>query len=165
MMRVEYCYTACITDSNVSPETIKLPEENFSWVQLIRSVMSDSLQPHGLQHSRLPCPSPTPRAYSNSRPSHQWCHLTISSSGVPFFSRLQSFPASESFSNESILRIKWPKYWNFSFSISPSNECSGLISSRMGLLDLPKVQETLKSLLQHHSLKASVLRRSVFFIV
>ena len=85
-----------------------------------------------------------------------WCPLLLPPS---------IFPSIRIFSNESILWIKWPKYWSFSFSISPSNEYSGLISSRMGLLDLPKVQETLKNLLQHHSLKASVLRRSVFFIV
>ena len=83
----------------------------------------------------------------------------------PISSRLQSFPASGSFSNESVLRIRWPKYWNFSFSISPSNEYSGLISFRMDWLDLLAVQGTLKSLLQHHSSKASILRRSAFFIV
>ena len=69
----------------------------FSSVQLICSVMSDSLWPHGMQHARLACPSPTPRAYSNSCPSSQWCHPTISSSGIPFSSCLQSFPASGSF--------------------------------------------------------------------
>ena len=69
----------------------------FSSVQLSRSVMFNSLRPHGMQHARLPCLSPTPRAYSNSRPSSQWCHLTISSSGVPFSSCLQSFPESGSF--------------------------------------------------------------------
>ena len=66
-------------------------------IQFNRSVVSDSLQPHGLQHTRLPCPSPTPRACSNSCPLSRWCHPTISSSVVPFFSCLQSFPASESF--------------------------------------------------------------------
>ena len=79
------------------------------------------------------------------------------------FSRLQSFPASGS-TNESVLRIRWPKYWSFSFSISPSNEHPGLISFRMGWLDLLAVQGTLKSLLQHHSSKASVLRHSAFFV-
>ena len=68
-----------------------------SSVQFSRSVMSDSFWPHGLQHARLPCPSPTPGACSNSCPSHWWCHPTISSSVVPFFSHLQSFPASGSF--------------------------------------------------------------------
>ena len=69
------------------------------------------------------------------------------------------------FSRESVLHIRWPKYWNFSFSISPSNECSGLISFRMDWLDLLAVQETLKSLLQHHSSKASILRHSAFFMI
>ena len=75
------------------------------------------------------------------------------------------FPSIKVFSNESVLRIRWPKYWSFSFSISPSNEYSGLISFRMNWLDLLAVQGTLKCLLQHHSSKASVLRHSAFFIV
>ena len=103
----------------------------FSSVQFSCSVMSDSLQPHGLQHARPPCPSPTPRVYSNSCPLSQWCHPTISSSVVPFSPHLQSFPASGSFSNDSVLRIRWPKYWSFSFTISSSNEYSGLISFRI----------------------------------
>ena len=89
--------------------------------------MSDCLQPHGLQHPSLPCPSPTPRACSNSCPLSQWCHPTISSSIVPIYSCLQSFPASGVFSNDLVLCIRWPKYWSFSFSISPSDEYSGLI--------------------------------------
>ena len=75
------------------------------------------------------------------------------------------FPSIRVFSNESVLRIQWPKYWNFSFSISPSNEYSGLISFRVDWLDLLAVQWTLKSLLQHHSSKASILQHSAFFIV
>ena len=82
-----------------------------------------------------PCPSPTPGAYSDSCSSSRWCHPTISFSVIPFSSCLQSFPASV-FSNESVLRIKWPKYWRFSFSISPSNEYWGLISFRMDYLEL-----------------------------
>ena len=82
----------------------------------------------GLQHARLPCPSPSPRACSNSGPLSQWCHPTISSSVIPFSSCLQSFPESESFLMSSALPIRWPKYWSFSFSISPSNACSGLNS-------------------------------------
>ena len=74
------------------------------------------------------------------------------------------FPSIRVFSNESALRIRWPKYWSFSFSISPSNEYSGLISFRMDWLDLLAIQETLKSLLQHHSSKASILQCSAFFI-
>ena len=96
------------------------------------SVMSDSLQPHGLQHSKLPCPSPTPGACSESCPLNWWCHPTISSSVIPF-SCLQSFPASGSF-QMSQLFASLPKYWSFSFSISPSNEYSGLIS--LGLTGL-----------------------------
>ena len=127
--------------------------------------MSDSLRLHGLQHTRLPCPSLTPGACSNSCPSSWWCHPTISSSVDPLSSCPQPFPASGFFSNESVLRIRWPKYWSFSFSISPSNEYSGLIFFRIDWFDLLAVQETLKSLLQHHSSKASILEHSPFFIV
>ena len=84
---------------------------------------------------------------------------------MPFSSRLQSFPAIRAFSNESVLHIRWPKYWSFRLSISPSSEYSGLISFRMDWLDLLAVQGTLKSLLQHHSSKASILWHSAFFIV
>ena len=116
-------------------------------------------------HARPPYPSQTPRDYSNSFPSSQWCHPTISSSIIPFSSCPQSFPAIRVFSNESALRMRWPKYWSFSFSISPSSEQPGLISFRMDWLDLLAVQQTLKSLLQHHSSKASNLRHSTFFRV
>ena len=112
-----------------------------------------------------PCPSPATRVYPNSCPLSQWCHLNISSSVIPFSSCLQSFPASGSISRESVLHIRWPKCWSFSFSTSPSNEHSGLISFKMDWLHLLAVQGTLKSLLQHHSSKASVLQRSAFFIV
>ena len=131
-----------------------------SSVQFSCSVMYDSLWPHELQHVRPPCPSPTPGVYPNPSPLNQWCHPTISSSVIPFSSCPQSF-----FSNESALHIKWPKYWSFIFNISPSNEHSGLISFRMDWLDLLAAQGTLKSLLQHHSSKASILRCSAFFIV
>ena len=117
----------------------------LSPVQFNCSVMSDSLRPHGVQHARLPCPSPTPRTCSNSCPSSRWCHPTISSSVVPFSSQLQSFPASGFFSNESVLCIRWPKYWSFSFSISPSSEYSGLISFRIDRFDILVVQRTLES--------------------
>ena len=106
----------------------------FSSVQFSCSVVSDSFWCHGLQHSRLPCPSPTPGVYSNSCPLSQWCHPTISSSVVPFPSSLQSFVSSGAFSNEAVLHIRWPKYWSFTFSISPSNEYSGLISFRIDCL-------------------------------
>ena len=124
--------------------------------------MSNSLQPHGLQHARPPYPSPTSGVYSNSCPSNRWRHPTISSSVVPFFLPPSIFPSIRVFFNESALRIRWPKYWNFSFSISPSNDYSGLISLR---IDLLVVQGALKSLLQHHSSKASILQCSAFFIV
>ena len=127
--------------------------------------MSHSLRLHELQHARPPCPSPTPGVHSNSCPSSQWCHPTISCSVFPFSYCLQSFPASGSFINESVLHIRWPKYWSFSFNISPSDEHPGLISFRMDWLDLLAVQGTLKSLLQHHSSKASILRCSAFFTV
>ena len=142
-----------------------------SWVNSIKhfsqfscSVMSDPLQPHGLQHARLPCTSPTPRACSNSCPLSRWCHPTISSSVIPF-SYLQSIPASGSFQMKSVLHIMWPKYWSFSFSISPSNEYSGLISFRIDWFYLFAVQGTLKSLLQHHSSKPSILQCPAFFMV
>ena len=120
---------------------------------------------HGLQHARLPCPSPTPGACSNSCPLSWWCHPTISFSVVPFSSCLQSFPASGFFPNELVLGIRWPKYWSFSCGISPSNEYSGLISFWMDWLDLLAAHGTLKSLLQHHSLKASILQCSAFLMV
>ena len=136
----------------------------MSSVQFSHSVVSESLQSHGPQHSRPPCPSPTPGACSNSCPLSQWCHPTISSSVVPFFSCF-NLSSIRVFSSEPALRIRWPKYWSFIFSISPSNEHSGLISFRMDWLDFLAVQGTLKSLLQHHSSKASTLRHSAFFIV
>ena len=104
---------------------------------------------------QAPCPSPTPRAYSNSCPSSQWCHPTISSSVLPFSSRLQSFPASGSFQMSQFFISGGQSIGSFSFSISPSNEYSGLISFRVEWFDLLAVQETLKSLLQHYSSKAS----------
>ena len=113
--------------------------------------MSDSLRPHESQHARPPCPSPTPGVHSDSRPSSQSCHPAISSSVVPFSSCPQSLPASESFPT---LRMRWPKYWSFSFIISPSNEHPGLISFRIDWLDLLAAQGTLKSLLQHYSSKS-----------
>ena len=126
--------------------------------------MSDSLQPHGLKHARLPCPSLTPGAYSNSCPIESvipsnhliLCHSPLLLPSV--FSRIRIF------SNELVLRIRQPKCWSFSFSISPSNEYLGLISFRIDRLDLLAVQGTLKSLLQHDSSKASILCRSAFFM-
>ena len=136
----------------------------ISSVQCSCSVVSDSLQPHELQHARPPCPTPSPGVHSKSCPSSQWCHPAIPSSVVPF-SSCPNPPSIRVFSNESTLRMRWPKYQSFSFSIIPSKEIPGLISFRMDWLDLLAVQGTLKSLLQHHSSKASVLQFSAFFTV
>ena len=130
--------------------------------QFSRLVVSDSLWPHGLQHTSPPCPSPTPGVYPNASPLSQWCHPTISSSVVPF-SCSQSFLASGSFQRSQLFR--WPKYWSFNLNISPSSEHPGLISFRMDWLDLLAFQGTLKSLLQHHSSKAPILQHSAFFTV
>ena len=119
------------------------------------------LWPHESKLARPPCPSPTPGVHSNSCPLSQWCHPTISSSVI----LLSVFPSFRVFSSESVICIRWPKFWSFSFSISSSNEYSRLISFRMGWWDLLAVQGTLKSLLQHHSSKASIIRRSAFFTV
>ena len=126
--------------------------------------MSDSSWPPGPQHARPPCPSPTPRVYSNSSPLSRWCHPIISSCR-PLLLLPSIFPSNRVFSTELILWIRQPKYWNFSFSISPSNEYSGLISFRIDWFDLLEVQQTLKSLLQHHSSKASIPWHSAIFIV
>ena len=125
-MQVKLCKNfICLLQAICPPQTP---------VQFNCSVMSYSLWSHGLQHARPPCPSLTPGVYPNSCPLSQWCHPTISSSVVPFPSCLQSFPAL-GLSNESVLCIRWPKYWRFSFNISPSNEYSELISFRMDWLD------------------------------
>ena len=126
------------------------------------SVMSDSLRPHGLQHARPPCPTPTPGDYSKSCPLSPWCHWTISSSVIPFSSSLQSFQHPGFFQWVSSLH-QVAKVWSFSFSISPLSEYSGLIYFRNAWLDLLAVQGTLRSLPQHHSLKPSILLCSAFF--
>ena len=135
----------------------------FQSVQFSHSVVSDSLRPHESQHTRPPCPSPTPGVHPDSRPLSWWCHPAISSSVVPFSSFPQALPASESFPMSQL--FAWPKYWSFSFSIMLSKEIPGLISFRMDWSDLLAVQGTLKSLLQHHSSKASILWCSAFFTV
>ena len=125
--------------------------DEFSSLQSLSHV--DSLRPHGLQHARLPC-HPTPRVYSNSCPSKLLilcCSLLLLTS---------IFLSIRIFSNESVLRIRWSKYW--SFSIHPSNDYSGLISFRIDWFDLLAVQGTLKNLLQYHSSKASILLHSAF---
>ena len=128
--------------------------------------MSDSLGLHGLQLTRPACPSPTPGVHSDSLMSIESVmpssHLILCR---PLLLLPSIFPSIRVFSNESVLGIRWSKYCHFSFSISPSNEYSGLISFRMNWLDLLAVQGTLKSLLQHHSSKASILWCSAFYIV
>ena len=134
-------------------------------VQFSHLVGSDSLRPHGLQHTRPCCPSPTPRAFIKLMsielvmPSNHLilCRLLLLLPSI--------FPNIRIFSNESALHIRQPKYWSSSFNISPSNEHPGLISFRMDWLDLLAVQGTHKSLLQHHYSKAPILLCSAFFIV
>ena len=135
-------------------------------VQFSRSVESDSLRHHESQHTRPPCPSPT-----NSR---SLLKLMSIESVMPFSHLIlcgpllflpSIFPSLRVFSNESVLHIRWPKYWSFSFCISPSNEYSGLISFRIDWFDLLAVQGTAKSLLQQHSSKVSILCCSAFFMV
>ena len=126
--------------------------------------MSDSLRPHEPQHARPPSPSPTPRVHPNP------CPLSVMPSNHlilcrPLLLLPSIFPSIRILSNESALHIRWPKYWSFSFNISPSNEHPGLVSFRMDWLDLLEVQGTLKSLFQHHSSKASILWCSAFFNV
>ena len=123
-----------------------------------------TLRHHELQHARLLCPSLSHGVFSNSCPLNQWCHPTISTL-LSTFSPALIFPSIRVFSNESVLNIRWPKYWSFSFSLSPSNEYSGLISFRIDWFDLRTVQGTLKSLLQHHSSKTSVLWLLALFMV
>ena len=116
--------------------------------------------------TRVPCPSLCPGVCLNLCLLNLWCHPTISFSANPYSSFPQSFPPSiRAFFNELALCISWPKYWSFVFSINPSNEYSGLISFRIDWFNFLAVQGTLKSLLQHHSSKASILQRSVFFMV
>ena len=133
-------------------------------LQFSHSVVSDSLRPHGLQHSR-----PTIHHQLQSLPKLMSIVSVMPSNHFilchPLLLLPSIFPSIRVFSNESVLRIREPKYWSFSFNISPSNEHLGLISFRMDWLDLLAVQGTLKSLLQHRSSKASILQRSAFFTV
>ena len=126
--------------------------------------MSDSLRPHESQHTRPPCPSPTPRVHwlmsiKSMMPSR---HLILCH---PLLLLPSIFPTIRVFSSESVLHIKWPKYWSFSFSISPFKEYSWLISCRINWFDLLAVSGTLQSLLQPRSLKGSIPWHSAFFIV
>ena len=127
--------------------------------------MSDSLRPHALQHTRLSCLSLSPGVFSNSCPLSQWClsnHLILCH---PLLLLPSIFPSIRVSSNELPVHIRWPNYWNFIFSIRPSNEYSRLISFRIDWFNLLAVQRTLKSLLQHHNLKASIFQHSAFFMV
>ena len=135
-----------------------------SSVQSSHSAMSDSLQSHEPQHARPPCPSPTPGVHPNPCLWSRWCHPTVILCR-PLLLLPSVFPSIRGFSNESALRIRWPKDWSFSFNISPSNEHPGLISFRMDWVDLLAVQGSLKSLLQHHSSKVSILLCLAFFVV
>ena len=126
--------------------------------------MSDSLRPHGLQHTRLPCPSPTPGAYPNMpiesvMPSNHLilCHPCLLPASI--------FPSIRIFSNKSLLHIRWPKYWSFSLSNSPSNEHSEQIFFRIDWLDLLTVQGTLRKSSPTPQLKRSILHGSVFFMI
>ena len=134
----------------------------MGFVQFSCSVMSDSLWPHGLQHTRLPCPSPTPGVYSNSRPKSRWCHPNISSLSSPFpaFSLSQHQGLFQQVSSlHQVVKVLEFQLQHQSF------QWSGLISFSMDWLDLLEVQGTLKSLLQHHSSKVSIFWCSAFFIV
>ena len=138
---------------------------SFSSVQFSCSVLSDSLQPHEPQHARPPCPITNSRSLPRLMSIESvmpFNHLILCR---PLLLLPSMFLSITVFSEESALCIRWLNYWSFSFSISPVNEYSGLISFRIGWFDLLAVQGTLKSLLQHHSSKASILGRSAFFMV
>ena len=150
---------------SAQPASLRTPWEIGQSLMLFScSVVSDSLRPHGLQHAKPPCPSQIPGAGSNSCPLSRRCHPTIL---FPVVHLLPSiFPSIGVFSNESVLCNGWPKYWRFSFIIIHlCNEYSGLIFFRSDCFHLPVVQGTLKSLLQHHSSKASIIGCSAFFTV
>ena len=149
-----------------SHESSKLTNRvQFSSLQFSRLVVSDSLRPHELQHARPPCPSPNSQSLLKLIPIESVMpssHLILC---CPLLLLPPIPPIIRVFSSESALLMRWPKYWSFSFSISPSKEHPGVISFRMDRLDVLAVQGTLKSLLQHHSSKASVFWRSAFFTV
>ena len=155
---------ACSLEEKFDQHRQHIKKQRHS-VQFSCSVLSDSLWPHESQHARPPCPSPTPRVHSNSCPLSRWCHPTISSSVIPFSSCSQSFPASGSFPMSQLFTWGCQSIGvSASASVLPMNYL-GLISFRMDLLDLLTVQGTLKSLLQPHSSKASILWHSAFFMV
>ena len=129
-------------------------------VQFTHSVMYNSLRPHELQHAKLCCPLRSLLKLMSIKSVMPSNHLILCH---PLLLLPSIFPSIRVFSKESVLCIRRPKYWSFSFSINPSNEYSGLISFRIYWFDLLAVQGTLKSLLQHHSSKASILQCSAFF--
>ena len=142
--------SACADKEILTSGGLNLNLFTFSSVQFIHSVVSDSLQPHGLQHARFPSPLNSQSLLKlMSIESVMPCNLLILCH--PLLLLPSIFPSKRVFSNKSAPRIRWPKYWSFSFSISPSNEHSGLISFKMDWLDLLAVQGTLKSLPQHHN--------------
>ena len=155
---MDFIYQKCniILYSRINSYLLGSPSAHWECiVQFSRSVMSDSLRPHELQHARPPCLSPTPGVHANSCPSSQWYHPAISSCR-PLLLLPPIPPSIRVFSNESTFCMRWPKDWSFSLSISPSN--------RIDWFDLT-VEGTLKSLLQHHSSNASNLWHSAFFMV
>ena len=138
----------------------------FSSVQFSRSVMSDSLWPHEPQHTRPPCPSPNPRVYPNPCPSSGWCHPTISSFVVPFSSCPQSFPASGSFQKSQLFASGGQSIGaSASASVLPMNTQDWSPLGWTHWISLQSKELSIKSLLQHHSSKASILQHSAFFRV
>ena len=146
--------------SNCNGKNIKLPRSCFSSVHFSHLVVSDSLQPHESQHARPPCPSPTPGIQPDSRPLSQWCHPAISYSVVPFFSCLQSFPAPKSFPMSQL--FTWGGQSTGVSALASFLPKKSRVDLQNGLVGSPR---SLKSLLQHHSSKASILPRSAFFTV
>ena len=155
------CYISLKTTVTTSRVVLSPPKVWLKFCKLICCsipVMSDSSQPHGLKHTKLPCLSPTLTDCTNSHPLSRWCHPHHLILCHPLLLLPSIFCSIRVFSKESVLHIRWPKYRSFSFSISPSNEYSGLISFRIDWFDILAIQGTLKSLLQYHSSKASILR-------
>ena len=140
------------SDPGIRPAPLTSP--SLVQFRLVAQLCPTLCDPMDRSTPGFPVPSPAPGACSNSFPSSQWCHPTILSSVASLLILPSVFPSIRVFSSESVLRIRWPKNWSFSFSISPSNEHSGLISFRIDWFDLLAVQTILKGLLQHNSSKA-----------
>ena len=147
-----------VWDRHVHTAIFKIDKQQFSSVDQSCPTLCNPM--NRSTPGRPPCPSPSPGVHSNSCPWSRWYHPAISSFNALFSFCPQSFPASD-LSNESSVRIRWPKYWSSSFSISPSSEYSGLISLEIDCFDLPAVEVTFRSLIQCHSLKASILLPSL----